>query len=114
MTADAHDQNPFVGPRPFERGDSGRFFGRDRETRELASLATAHRTLLLYAPSGAGKTSLVSLLCRFYEYHRGSITFDGVELREWDPVQLREHIGLVLQDVFLFFSGKAQHEVQLE
>ena len=62
--------------------------------------------------TGAGKTSLVSLLCRFYEYQHGTISLDGVELRDWDPVELRSHIGLVLQDVFLF-SGTIESNIRL-
>jgi WD40 repeat protein len=52
--------NPYVGPRPFERQDSPRFFGRDQEARELFSLIVANRAVVLYAPSGAGKTSLLN------------------------------------------------------
>ena len=52
--------NPYVGPRPFERSDQELFFGRDAETRELASLVIADRIVLLYAASGAGKTSLLN------------------------------------------------------
>jgi len=52
--------NPFVGPRPFERVDMDTFFGREREIAELVSLVFAHRTVLLYAASGAGKTSLLN------------------------------------------------------
>lgn len=53
-------QNPYVGPRPFERQDSHRFFGRDREANELLSLIVANRVVVLYAESGAGKTSLLN------------------------------------------------------
>ena len=53
-------QLPYVGPRPFERVERGLFFGRDKETKDLLSLAFAHRVLLLYAQSGAGKTSLLN------------------------------------------------------
>lgn len=52
--------NPYVGPRPFERKDSPRFFGRDREASELLSLIVANRAVVLYAQSGAGKTSLLN------------------------------------------------------
>ncbi|MCL4265993.1 MAG: WD40 repeat domain-containing protein [Anaerolineae bacterium] len=52
--------NPYVGPRPFERKDSARFFGRDQEARELLSLIVANRMVVLYAQSGAGKTSLLN------------------------------------------------------
>ena len=51
---------PYVGPRSFERNavDRDRFFGRDRETQEIISLIYSHPLLLIYAQSGAGKTSL--------------------------------------------------------
>ena len=52
--------NPYVGPRPFERNDSRRFFGRDQEANELLSLIVANRITVIYAPSGAGKTSLLN------------------------------------------------------
>lgn len=56
------DANPYVGPRPFGREDRHRFFGRDREASELLSLIIAHRCTLLYARSGAGKSSLLNAL----------------------------------------------------
>ena len=52
--------NPYIGPRPFEREDSVNFFGRTRETRDLLSLIMAERVVVLYAQSGAGKTSLLN------------------------------------------------------
>jgi hypothetical protein len=52
-------ENPYVGPRPFEALERDLFFGRGRETRKLASLIVARRVVLLYAQSGAGKTSLL-------------------------------------------------------
>ena len=51
---------PYVGPRPFERKDSNIFFGRNREANDLLSLITAHQIVLLYAKSGAGKSSLLN------------------------------------------------------
>lgn len=51
---------PFVGPRPFEKADKEVFFGRDHETTELLSLIVAHPVVLLYAQSGAGKTSMLN------------------------------------------------------
>ncbi len=56
--------NPYVGPRPFEHGDRGNFFGRTRETRDLLSLIMAERVVLFYAQSGAGKTSLLNTQIR--------------------------------------------------
>jgi hypothetical protein len=52
--------NPYVGPRPFEREEAGFFFGRERDARDLASMIIAHRVVLLYSASGAGKSSLVN------------------------------------------------------
>lgn len=60
MAPDPATLSPYVGPRPFEKRHSRIFFGRSRETNELLSLVIAHRALLIYAPSGAGKTSLVN------------------------------------------------------
>jgi WD40 repeat protein len=52
-------ENPYVGPRAFDTEDREKFFGRERETRDLRHLLVAERIVLLYAPSGAGKTSLI-------------------------------------------------------
>jgi len=62
--------------------------------------------------TGAGKTSLINLLCRFYDIQKGSITFDGVDIREWDLKTLRRAIGVVQQDVFLF-SGSVASNIRL-
>jgi hypothetical protein len=56
----AADQKPYVGPRPFARDEKDLFFGRDCEARDLCSLVVAHALVLLYAASGAGKSSLVN------------------------------------------------------
>jgi len=60
-----------------------------------------HR-LAVVGRTGAGKTSLISLLMRFYEPQQGEILFDGVPINRIEPRALRSRIGLVLQDVFLF------------
>jgi hypothetical protein len=54
------ETNPFVGPRPFQHGDSATFFGREAEVRQTTSLAFAHRVVVIHSPAGAGKTSLLS------------------------------------------------------
>ena len=56
----------------------------------------------LVGATGSGKTTIASLLMRFYEPQRGVILIDGRDLRSYDVRQLRRHLGLVLQDVFLF------------
>jgi ATP-binding cassette, subfamily B, multidrug efflux pump len=62
--------------------------------------------------TGAGKSSLVSLLFRFYDYQKGAIRLDGVRISDMRVRELRSHLGLVLQDVFLF-SGDFAGNVRL-
>ena len=52
--------------------------------------------------TGGGKTTIITLLSRFYDIQRGSVMVSGVDVRNWDLQALRRHIGVVLQDVFLF------------
>jgi ATP-binding cassette, subfamily B, bacterial len=59
-------------------------------------------TVAFVGPSGAGKTTLCSLLPRFYEIEEGKITIDGVDIRDFTLQSLRNQIGIVQQDVFLF------------
>ncbi len=69
-------------------------------------------TVALVGYTGAGKTSVLSLLLRLYELKKGRILVDGVDVRDWDPRQLRRHFGMVFQDVFLF-SGTVEENVGL-
>jgi ATP-binding cassette, subfamily B, multidrug efflux pump len=62
--------------------------------------------------TGAGKSTIISLLLRFYDVTRGRITLDGVDIRELDPAQLRRTFSLVLQDVHLF-SGTVADNIRL-
>ncbi len=66
----------------------------------------------LVGATGAGKTSIISALFRFYEVARGRILVDGVDIREWNKQELRRNLGLVLQDVFLF-SGNIADNISL-
>lgn len=59
-------------------------------------------TLALVGASGAGKSTMIDLLLRFYDVQQGRIAFDGVDIRDIDPLELREHIGLVPQMPTLF------------
>ena len=62
--------------------------------------------------TGAGKTTLINLMLRFYDVSRGRITIDGVDIREIPIAELRRRFGLVLQDVFLF-SGTIRDNITL-
>ena len=68
--------------------------------------------IALVGATGGGKTSIISALCRFYDVERGAILVDGVDIREWNKQELRRHLGLVLQDVFLF-SGDIATNITL-
>jgi ATP-binding cassette subfamily B multidrug efflux pump len=59
-------------------------------------------TIALVGATGAGKSSIINLLNRFYEINKGSIKIDGVDINEYELGTLRKNIGVVLQDVFLF------------
>jgi ATP-binding cassette subfamily B protein len=66
----------------------------------------------LVGATGGGKTTIISALCRFYDVERGAILVDGIDVREWNKQDLRRHLGLVLQDVFLF-SGDIADNITL-
>lgn len=70
--------------------------------RGVSFTARPGQTLALVGHTGAGKTTIISLLLRFYDPDRGRILVDGVDIRELDPGELRGLIGFVQQDLFLF------------
>jgi ATP-binding cassette subfamily B protein len=70
------------------------------------------RSVALVGATGAGKTSIISLLARFYDVPQGRVTLDGVDVRQLDPAQLRSSLALVLQDVHLF-SGTIASNIRL-
>ncbi|HLZ15655.1 MAG TPA: ABC transporter ATP-binding protein [Cyclobacteriaceae bacterium] len=69
-------------------------------------------TVALVGATGAGKSSVINLLNRFYEINKGSIQIDGVNIKEYDLAALRKNIGVVLQDVFLF-SNSIRYNITL-
>lgn len=62
--------------------------------------------------TGSGKTSIINILNRFYDIEKGSIYIDGIDIREFDLQNLRRHVGVVQQDVFLF-SGSIMDNIRL-
>lgn len=80
-------------------------FGYDPEQPVLSDInleAKPGETIALVGPTGAGKTSIVNLLMRFYDVDEGRITIDGSDLRDVQIRSLRSQVGMVLQDSFLF------------
>ncbi|NVK83867.1 MAG: ABC transporter ATP-binding protein [Cytophagia bacterium] len=69
-------------------------------------------TIALVGATGAGKSSVINLLSRFYEINKGEILVDGVNLHEYELSALRRHIGVVQQDVFLY-SDTIRHNITL-
>jgi ATP-binding cassette subfamily B protein len=70
--------------------------------RDISLAIQPGETVAFVGPSGAGKTTICSLLPRFYEVEGGRITIDGIDIRAMTLHSLRRHIGIVQQDVFLF------------
>ena len=66
----------------------------------------------LVGHTGSGKSTLVKLIGRFYDVQQGAVTVDGVDVRQWDLADLRRHMAIVLQDVFLF-SGTILDNIRL-
>jgi ATP-binding cassette subfamily B protein len=84
------------------RNVSFEYRGEASVLREISFRCLPGQAVALLGPTGSGKTSLVNLLPRFYEYTAGSIRLDGVELREYPKRYLRRQIGIVEQEPFLF------------
>jgi ATP-binding cassette subfamily B protein len=70
--------------------------------KDVSLYAEPGRTIALVGPTGAGKTTIVNLLTRFYDIDSGSIDIDGVDIRQLKKADLRRKLGIVLQDTFLF------------
>jgi ATP-binding cassette subfamily B protein len=80
--------------------------------RNISFRVRAGEKVALVGATGGGKTSIISALCRFYDVERGAILIDGIDVRAWNKQELRRHLGLVLQDVFLF-SGDIATNITL-
>jgi ATP-binding cassette, subfamily B, multidrug efflux pump len=81
--------------------------------RDVSFTASPGQTIALVGHTGAGKTTIVHLLLRFYDPDRGRILIDGVDIRQLSTSDLRSLIGFVQQDLFLF-AGNIQHNLTLD
>ncbi|MDP1570839.1 MAG: ABC transporter ATP-binding protein [Vicinamibacterales bacterium] len=86
--------------------------GDDYVLRDVSFVVEPGQRVGIVGATGAGKTTIISLMLRFYDVSRGRITLDGVDIREIDRQVLRRHFGLVLQDVHLF-SGTIESNIRL-
>ena len=89
----------------------------ERETdwilRDVSFVVEPGQQVAIVGATGAGKTTIINTLLRFYDIQRGGIYIDGVDIRDLRLAELRRRVGLVLQDVFLF-SGSIAHNLTLE
>jgi ATP-binding cassette subfamily B multidrug efflux pump len=80
--------------------------------RDLSFTIEPGETAAIVGHTGAGKTTIISLLMRFYDAQKGAITIDGVDVKEMDLADLRRRFGVVLQDPFLF-TGTVESNIRL-
>jgi ATP-binding cassette subfamily B multidrug efflux pump len=108
---DAEEQTPDASPSEVPTSSTGRLafenvsFRYDPATPligDLSLVAKPGQTIAIVGPTGAGKTTLVNLMMRFYELDGGRITLDGVDIAKMNRRDLRSRMGMVLQDTWLF------------
>ena len=75
-------------------------------------MSTPAETVAIVGHTGAGKTTLMNLLLRFYDVQRGAIRIGGIDVRDFDLIDLRRHFGVVLQDPYLF-TGTVDTNIRL-
>ncbi|MBT5872710.1 MAG: ABC transporter ATP-binding protein [Candidatus Latescibacteria bacterium] len=81
--------------------------GEDWVLRDVSFCAEPGQSIAIVGATGAGKTTIISLVCRLYNIQKGAILVDNIDIREWNVEALRERIGVVQQDVFLFAGDVA-------
>lgn len=86
--------------------------GEDWVLRDCSFAVASGERLALVGATGAGKTTIARLLNRFYDVAKGQVLVEGVDVREWDLVALRRHVGLVQQDTVLF-TGTIEANLRL-
>ncbi|MDG5789052.1 ABC transporter ATP-binding protein [Evansella sp. AB-P1] len=86
--------------------------GKQNVLKNITFTVKEGETLALVGHTGSGKSSIINLLMRFYKIKQGDILLDGVNIKEYEDQELREKMGLVLQDPFLFV-GDIKHNIRL-
>ncbi len=86
--------------------------GEDWVLQDVSFQIPPGETIAVVGHTGAGKTTLISLLLRFYDVQRGAIRIGGTDIRDFEPLELRQQFGVVLQDPFLF-TGTLEENIRL-
>lgn len=86
--------------------------GEDWILRDVSFNIEAGQKVAFVGATGAGKTSILSLICRYYDIQKGQILIDGIDIKNYDTIALRSQIGQVLQDVFMF-TGDIKGNIRL-
>ena len=106
-------KNAEIGDGKIEfRNVSFSYDGKADVLKNISFTANAGETVALVGHTGSGKSSIINLLMRFYEYERGDVFIDGVSLKEYPKEELRQKTGLVLQDPFMFY-GDIESNIRL-
>lgn len=80
--------------------------------KDISFKLDAGKKLALVGPTGAGKSSVINVLGRYYEFQKGEILLDGISIRDLELREMQKHVGVILQDVFLF-SGSIADNIAL-
>ena len=107
----AHFSSPFQGEVTFENVWFA-YQDDDWVVKNLSLNITPGESVAFVGHTGAGKTTIISLVSRFYDVQKGAVKLDKRDVRDYDQIDLRHHIGIVLQDPFLF-SGTIQSNITL-
>jgi ATP-binding cassette subfamily B protein len=111
------DKDPSLGtpvaPCPTKTADLAAIPGIDWVLKDVSFTIEPGQTVAIVGHTGAGKTTLTSLMMRFYDVTAGQILLDGVDLREQELTALRKHFAVVLQDPFLF-TGTLAENIRLD
>ena len=94
------------------RGVSFAYNQGDWVLRDVDFTISAGESVAIVGATGVGKTSIISLISRFYDVQKGKITLDGVDIRDMRQVDVRRHVGVVLQDPFIF-AGTIASNIRL-
>ncbi|MBO1305618.1 ABC transporter ATP-binding protein [Enterococcus sp. 669A] len=118
---DNQEITPAQNPEAAEKITAGKIefrdvsFSYDGENKVLNNISftvNPGETVALVGHTGSGKSSIINVLLRFYEFYEGQILIDGHDIREFPMTELREKMGLVLQDAFMFY-GNIEDNIRL-